>query len=66
MFDATQADREARRADKTNVCNQEVPPAALQSAPPHQCDDAKDPFVPQNVPMTAVARAAFKSSFSVL
>lgn len=49
-----------------NVCNQKDLPAALQSAPTHQCDDTKDPLVPQNVPMGAVARAAFKSFSSVL
>lgn len=58
--------RKPRRPAEIEVSNQDVPPAAFQSAPPRQCDDAKDPFVPQSVPIMAVAPAAFESSFSVL
>lgn len=66
MFGATRAAKKHAGRSRPRCPIKNLRPAALQSAPTHQCDDAKDSFVPQNVPMMAVARAAFKSSFSVL
>lgn len=41
MFGATQAHRLVHYHLETEGCNQEGPPAMLQSPPTHQCDDAK-------------------------